>query len=432
MGLIDMRNGVDGLRTIVERVLKRNPNEGHQFVAYRSRRRVAHVAERTILSCRATLLARPLSSSESEGVLGKHLLIGLRPTVELHDDDRRLLSALRPADVIVYRANFAPDDPYEKWHARFAALVAEIRGAIGRDRVLICIDHEGGTVLRPPRPITQFDFARRWADRASAVGAAMGIELASLGINVNFAPVLDIDSNSANPVIGPRAFASDAESVIASGRAFITGMQREGVLGCPKHFPGHGDTSIDSHLGLPQLDLNRAALAARELRPFSAVAKDPVHLIMTAHILYPSLDPGIPATMSHELVTTILRGELGYRGAVVTDDIGMRAVSSMFDQPDACARVLSSGTDLIMICSHWTDTDRSYSLVDNLGRARRDGSLTEATLAAADARIDTLLAAAPTHTPRLLDPEVLAAHSRLAPLYLKRGAVGQTVSLEEA
>ncbi len=186
-----------------------------------------------------------------------------------------------------------------------------------------------------------------------------------------------------------------------------------------------------SHLGLPQLDLDRAALAARELRPFSAIAENAVHLMMTAHILYPSLDPGIPATMSHELVTTILRHELGYRGAVVTDDIGMRAVSSRFDQPDACARVLSSGTDLIMICSHWTDTDRAYSLVDNLERARRDGSLDETTLAAADARIDALLAAAPTHTPHLLDPELLAAHARLAPLYLKRGIVGQTVSLEE-
>src|SRR5439155_12691125 len=146
------------------------------------------------------------------------------------------------------------------------------------------------------------------ADRASAVGAAMGIELASLGINVNFAPVLDIDSNSANPVIGPRAAGSDAESVIASGLPFIAGMQREGVLACPKHFPGHGDTSIDSHLGLPQVDLDRAALAARELRPFSAAATDPVHLMMTAHIVYPSLDPGVPATMSHELVTTIRRG----------------------------------------------------------------------------------------------------------------------------
>jgi beta-N-acetylhexosaminidase len=365
-------------------------------------------------------------------VLGKHFLIGLRPTVELHPDDRRLLSTLRPAGAIVYRGNFAGDLPYEAWHARFAALVADIREAIGRDRVLVCIDHEGGTVLRPPRPITPYGFARRWADRAGQVGRAMGIELASLGINLDFAPVVDIDSNPANPVIGPRAFAADADGVIAGARAFIAGIQAEGVLACPKHFPGHGDTAVDSHLGLPSIDADRAALAARELRPFAAVAQEPVHLIMTAHIVYPAIDPGVPATMSRVLVGDVLRGELGYRGAVVTDDIGMRAVSAMFDAPGACARVLSSGTDLIMICSHWTSTDRAYELVRDLERARADGSLTPATLAAAGARVDALLAAAPAHAPRLLAADVLAAHAGLAPLHATRGAAGQTVSLEEA
>jgi beta-N-acetylhexosaminidase len=365
-------------------------------------------------------------------VLGKHFLIGLRPTLELHPDDRRLLSTLRPAGAIVYRGNFAADLPYEAWHARFAALVAEIREAIGRDRVLVCIDHEGGTVLRPPRPITPYGFARRWADRAGEVGRAMGIELASLGINLNFAPVVDIDSNPANPVIGPRAFAADAEGVIASARAFIAGMQAAGVLACPKHFPGHGDTTVDSHLGLPVIDADRATLAARELWPFAAVAREPIHLIMTAHIVYPAIDPGVPATLSRVLVGDILRGELGYRGAVVTDDLGMRAVSAMFDAPGACARVLSSGTDLIMICSHWTSTDRAYEMVRDLERARADGSLTEATLAAAGARVDALLAAAPPPAPRLLADDLLAEHAGLAPLHAARGAAGQTVSLEEA
>jgi beta-N-acetylhexosaminidase len=369
--------------------------------------------------------------AQSPHVLGKHFLIGLRPTTELHADDRRLLAHLRPAGVIAYRGNFLADQPYEVWHARFAQLIADVRAAVGRDRVLICIDHEGGTVLRPPRPITPYGFARRWADRAGEVGRAMAVELASLGINLDFAPVVDIDSNPANPVIGPRAFASDADAVIASARAFIAGMQAEGVLACPKHFPGHGDTSVDSHLGLPVIAADRAELTRRELRPFAAVAGD-VHLIMTAHIVYPAIDPGVPATMSRVLVGDVLRGELGYRGAVVTDDIGMRAVSAMFDAPGACPRVLASGTDLIMVCSHWTSTDRAYAMLDDLEAARRGGTLTEATLAAADARIDALLAAAASHAPRLLDPAVLAEHARTAPLQAARGAVGQTVSLEES
>ncbi|TMQ24490.1 MAG: glycoside hydrolase family 3 protein [Deltaproteobacteria bacterium] len=372
-----------------------------------------------------------MAASQSPGVLGKHFLIGLRPTIELHPDDRRLLSTLRPAGVIVYRGNFAADVPYEVWHAKFAALVAEIREVIGRDHVLVCVDHEGGTVLRPPRPITPYSFARDWADRAQDVGRAMGRELASLGINVNFAPVVDIASNPANPVIGPRAFAGDADAVIAAARPFIAAMQSEGVLACPKHFPGHGDTSIDSHLGLPVVEADRAALAARELRPFGAVARD-VHLIMTAHIMYPAIDPGVPATMSRVLVDDVLRRELGYTGAIVTDDIGMRAVSTMFDTPGTCTRVISSGTDLIMICSHWTNNDRAYGLAAELDAARAQGVLSEATLAASDARIDALLAAAPSHAPLLLDPGVFAAHARLARLHAARGAAGQTVSLEEA
>lgn len=361
-------------------------------------------------------------------MLGKHFLIGLRPTVELHPEDRRVLSTIKPAGVILFRGNFAADVPYETWHAKVAALVADVRAAVGRDQVLICIDHEGGTVLRPPRPITPFDFARKWPDRAGEVGRAMGVELASLGINVNFAPVLDIDSNPANPVIGPRAFASDAHQVIDAGRAFIAGMQGAGVLACPKHYPGHGDTNVDSHYGLPVITADRAALAARELLPFAAISRDDVHLVMTAHIVYPAIDPGVPATMSRILVDDMLRGELGYRGAIVTDDIGMRAVSSMFDAPDAAARVITSGTDLIMICSHWTNTDRAYAMHDALANA----ALEPAVLAASAARIEALLAAAPTHAPALLAPDVLAAHAAIAPLYAKRGVVGQTVSLEEA
>lgn len=364
-------------------------------------------------------------------MLGKHFLIGLRPTTALHAEDRRLLAALRPAGVIVYRGNFASDLPYAEWHARFAALVAEVRDAIGRERVLIGIDHEGGTVLRTPRPITHFGFARRWADRAAAVGRAMGRELASLGVNLSFSPVVDLDSNPANPVIGPRAFAADAPTVIAAAEAFVAAIQAEGVLACPKHFPGHGDTVVDSHLGLPVIEADRAALAGRELLPFAAMARAPVQLMMTAHILYPAIDPATPATLSRALVQGILRDELGYSGAVVTDDIGMRAVSALFDPPGAGARVLAAGTDLIMICSHWTQTDRAYAIAEDLARAAGTAELPAPALAAAGARVDALLAAATIHVPRLLDPAVLAEHARAAPLHAARGAAGQTVSLEE-
>lgn len=368
----------------------------------------------------------------SRARFGKHFLIGLRPTPDLHPEDRRLLETLQPAGVIVFRGNFAADAPYPVWHARFAKLCADARAAIGRDQVLVGIDHEGGTVLRPPAPITPFAFARQWADRAAAVGQAMGRELASLGVNLDFAPVVDIDSNPANPVIGPRAFASDAAGVIAAATAFAAALDAEGVLACAKHYPGHGDTTVDSHHGLPVLELDGAALRARELAPFAALVRAGVPLIMTAHIEFPRLDPGVPATMSKVLVDGILRGELGYRGAVVTDDLGMRAVSARFDQPGACAEVLTSGTDLIMVCSHWTSTDRAYGMVDDLARSHAAGALPDAVLATAGARIDALLARAARPAPRLLTADELADHAARAPLRLRPGAVGQTVSLEEA
>ena len=365
-------------------------------------------------------------------LLGRHLLVGLRPSLDLHERDRRLLSTLRPAGFIVFRGNFTPDAPYEVWHARFAALVADARAAIGREAVLVCIDHEGGTVLRAPAPITPFAFAQQWADRPAAVGRAMGIELASLGINVNFAPVVDIDSNPNNPVIGPRAFGPTAEDVIAAAPPFVEAMQREGVLACPKHFPGHGDTQTDSHFELPVLDVDLAALSSRELRPYAAlVAAGSARLIMSAHIMFPRIDPRAPATLSPRLIEDVLRGQLGYRGAVVTDNVSMRAVSSLFDAPGAMGRALAAGTDLVMIGSRRIGTDRAYALIQDLERSLRDGEVPRETLEASGARIDALLRAAPAHVPQLLDPAIFASHARLAPLQRARGAAGQTVSLKE-
>lgn len=363
--------------------------------------------------------------------LGKHFLIGLRPTPDLHPDDKKLLSALKPAGVIMYRANFDASAPYPEWHARFARLVEDVRDAIGRREVLVGIDHEGGTVLRPPAPITPFAFARQWADRPALVGAAMGQELASLGVNLDFAPVVDIDSNPQNPVIGPRAFGTTAEHVASAAIEFVRGIEGAGVLACAKHFPGHGDTTTDSHLGLPVLDMDLAALRARELVPFARMIESGIQLIMTAHILFPAIDATTPATMSRRLVTDVLRGELGYTGAIVTDDLGMRAVSDMFDQPGAVAKVLDSGTDLVMICSHWTNTDRAYAMVDDLQRSLDAGALDPAIIDAANARIDALIAKATHHTPRVLDADVFARHAASAPLRQRAGAVGQTVSLEE-
>ncbi|HTN96998.1 MAG TPA: glycoside hydrolase family 3 N-terminal domain-containing protein, partial [Nordella sp.] len=144
---------------------------------------------------------------------GHRFLIGLQQSPVLGDHDKRLLSTLRPAGVVLFRANFMANAPYEEWLASHAKLLADVREYIGRDEVLITIDHEGGGVLRPPAPITPFAYAREWPGQAASVGRAMGVELRHLGFNVNFAPVVDVNSNPANPVIGPRSFGTTPQAV---------------------------------------------------------------------------------------------------------------------------------------------------------------------------------------------------------------------------
>src|ERR1700716_3700221 len=186
--------------------------------------------------------------------VGDHFLIGLRPSVRLHERDRALLADLRPAGVILFKSNFAHDEPYERWLEGHSKLIAEVRATIGRDRIFIGIDHEGGRVCRTPAPITRFSYAARWAAEAGAVGHAMGVELASPRVNLKFATALDTHRNPANPVIGARALGTTSEQVTAAALAFMAGMQAENVLACGKHFSGAGDTDKDLHRALPGLN----------------------------------------------------------------------------------------------------------------------------------------------------------------------------------
>jgi beta-N-acetylhexosaminidase len=348
--------------------------------------------------------------------VGDHFLIGLRPTPRLEVADRALLSELRPAGVIFYKSNFLHGQPYAEWLDSHARLIAEVRAAVGRPRLLLAIDHEGGRVCRTPAPITRYSYAAHWRGQASAVGRAMGRELASLGFNLNFAPVLDIHSNPANPVIGPRAFGSDGESVAEAALAFATGMQTEGVLACGKHFPGHGDTDTDSHRELPVLRQDLAALRARELQPFAAAARAGLPMLMTAHVLLPKIDQHDPVTLS-KAFGALLRQDLGYDGVVVSDDIGMHAVSKLFDDPRQAVRLLQAETDLMMVCAHWTDTKRARGFARAMLEASARGELEPAAEARSRARIERLLQRAAQNAVGALPPEVFAQHAASAALF---------------
>lgn len=357
--------------------------------------------------------------------VGQHFLLGLRPGPALDPRDRDILCALRPAGVIVFRDNFDHAAPYPDWHAGFAALLRAVAGCLDRERFIIAIDHEGARVMRPPAPVTRFDHPARWADQAAAVGAAMGRELASLGINLNFAPLLDVDSNPDNPVIGRRAFATTAAAVAAAAPAFARAMQAERVLACGKHFPGHGDASVDSHLGLPVIAADRATLDNRELLPFAAAIAAAFPALMTGHLSVPALDPAAPTTLSAPSVRDLLRRDMGYQGLVVTDDIGMHAMDGHLADPAASVGVFAAGHDMLMICAHATDTARVIGFAEALARAGEDAAFAATVLEPSRRRIDRFLAALPMTPPHLLPAAVFEQHATLAPLY--QGARAQVV-----
>jgi beta-N-acetylhexosaminidase len=343
--------------------------------------------------------------------VGNHFLIGLRPSPVLDERDRALLGDLRPAGVILFKSNFRHGLPYEDWLDSHARLITDIRAATGRARMFIAIDHEGGRVCRAPPPVTHFAYAARWAGQAARVGRAMGRELAALGVNLNFAPLLDIHTNPKNPVIGERAFGQTAKAVIAAALPFIEAMQAEKVIACGKHFPGHGDTSIDSHLALPALTLGLDSLRARELKPFAAAIEAGLHMIMTSHILCPAVDAHVPVTLSRRFVTGILRDGLGFAGVAVSDDIGMGAMEGFFDNPDAAVRLIESGSDMVMVCARFTDTGRARSFAQAILAAAEDGRLDRGLLARSRTRIENLLTRAATNEVACLPESVFRAHA---------------------
>jgi beta-N-acetylhexosaminidase len=182
------------------------------------------------------------------------------------------------------------------------------------------------------------------------VGAALGAQLRALGITMNFAPVLDVDTNPKNPVIGDRAFGHTAAQVIEYAFPFADGLRDSGVYACGKHFPGHGDTDLDSHMDLPTITHSRERLETVELPPFRA-ARGRLAAIMTAHVVFESIEPHVPSTLSSRAIQGVLRGELGYDGVVLSDDLEMKAIRDRFGVGDAACQAIAAGCDAVLICS---------------------------------------------------------------------------------
>ena len=220
----------------------------------------------------------------------------------------------------------------------------------------VSVDQEGGRVARLKSPFTEWPpmatLGRSGDTRlAGRFAKALAAELKSVGITLDYAPVLDIHTNPKNPVIGDRALAEKAEDVARLGAAVVQALQSEGIAACGKHFPGHGDTSTDSHLELPLVEHPPDRIRRVECVPFAAAIKAGVAFIMTAHVLVPSLDEKRPATLSRRIVQGMLREELGFKGVILSDDLEMKAIAATYSVPDAAVQAIAAGCDGLLICS---------------------------------------------------------------------------------
>jgi len=348
---------------------------------------------------------------ELEALAGQVLIAGF-PGGEPPAAIRAALAADALGGVVLFRRNI--EGPRQ---------LAELLRRLLRDAAgapLVAIDQEGGRVQRLRAPVLELPPMRalgRRGDPALTREAArlLGRQLRALGLSMNFAPVLDVDSNPANPVIGDRSFSSDPAVVIEQGLAFAAGLADAGVLACGKHFPGHGDTDLDSHLALPTLRHGRERLDAVELAPFRRAQTIPA--LMTAHVVFETLDPTVPATLSRRVVHELLREELGYGGVVISDDLEMKAVRDRWGVLEGGVRAIEAGCDMLLVCS---DVDACLALRSALAaRADADAGF-RARLGEAAERSRALRRRSPPRVgdieAALADPAVAAMAKRLAEL----------------
>jgi beta-N-acetylhexosaminidase len=286
-----------------------------------------------------------------------HLLVCGFAGPELDAQLERALREERRAGVILFRRNIESLEQVRALTARIAAVAAGTPP-------FIAVDQEGGRVERLKAPFPELPPMRELARQGDEslvheAGRRIGAALRALGFNLDFAPVLDVDSNPANPIIGDRAFSSDPGEVARLAGAFAAGLADGGVLSCGKHFPGHGDTEKDSHLDLPMVRHDEARLRAVEIPPFAALAKT-LPTLMSAHVVYEALDPGVPATLSRRIATELLRGELGFAGVLFSDDLEMRALADRYSVEESAVGAIAAGCDVLLVCKDPELTERAH------------------------------------------------------------------------
>lgn len=313
--------------------------------------------------------------------IGQLFMVGFDGTT-VSADLAAFIKEYQPGGIILFSRNLESV-------AQIVELTNDLQRCSPHSPLLISIDQEGGRVSRLPKDFTIFPpcdvLGRcRSSELAYAAAATTAKELKAVGINMNMSPVLDVNSNPLNPVIGDRAFGTTPDIVSELGLATVGGLQDNRVVACGKHFPGHGDTNSDSHKELPVVSASRARLERIEFPPFLHAVANGVAAIMTAHVLYQALDEKRPATLSPTIIGRFLREELHYDGIVLTDDLEMHAIIDHYGIGDATIQALHAGCDMPLICK---DRNRVVAALHAVDKAVANADISAGRLAQSLARI---------------------------------------------
>lgn len=292
----------------------------------------------------------------------------------LNDNDLSLINEYKVGGIIFFKDNLASTN-------QTLNLLNEIKSVNANNGIplFLGIDEEGGRISRLPNEINNIPSSKKISESndvffAHDIGKILGKELSAFGFNLNFAPVLDVNSNPKNPIIGDRSFGDDPEIVSSFGIAAMKGLQSENIISVVKHFPGHGDTAVDSHLDLPVVSKSIEQLYELELIPFKNAIAEGTDVVMVAHILLPKVDSTFPSSMSKEIITGILREQLNFDGVVITDDLTMKAITNNYNIAAAAVNSVKAGSDIILIAHDYHNVISSFQA---LKKAVENGEIPE-------------------------------------------------------
>ncbi|WP_158233967.1 beta-N-acetylhexosaminidase [Sporosarcina sp. P34] len=369
LGVPDRMGLVDGQTAFVYDL-----NDEHQLtLLFTSAENDATIAEIAVLHKPSAEIQEVIQEMQLDEKLGQLILMGVQGP-QLNSVAKRFIQDRHVGGIILFKRNFVSV-------SQSLSLINDLKqaNANAKTPLFISADEEGGRVTRLPKELVRTPSNRKIGQvengkYAYDVGELIGRKMSAFGLNMNFAPVLDVDSNPNNPVIGDRSYGHDAQLVSKAGIEQAKGLMSQHVIPVVKHFPGHGDTSVDSHIDLPVIKHTKERLKNVELYPFKQAIEGGVNAIMVGHLLVEAYDPKTPASFSKIIISDLLRDELQFDGVVITDDLVMGAIEKNYTIEDAAVQSIVAGGDILLVGHKYTPVDE---LLTALQTAMREGDITE-------------------------------------------------------